>query len=86
MRKKILSIDGETDIVEKYFNEIVLLFLLNQHRYQNHICDYYYKQKKPPYNKHHKVAIGACMNQFLEVIHFLYKHNLRYDYNLATAQ
>ncbi|MCI2792496.1 transposase, partial [Staphylococcus pettenkoferi] len=42
--------------------------------------------RKILYNKHHKVAIGACMNQFLEVIHFLYKHNLRYDYNLATAQ
>ena len=70
----------------KILYEIVSLFLLNQHRHENHICDYYYKQKNPPYNKHHKVAIGACMNQFLEVIHFLYKHNLRYDYNLATAQ
>lgn len=33
---------------------------------QNHIVDYYYKMKKQPYSKHHKVATIACMNKFLK--------------------
>ena len=33
----------------------------------NHIVDYYYKLKKQPYSKHHKVATIACMNKFLKI-------------------
>ncbi len=50
----------------------------------NHFTDYYFKLKKQPYNKHHKVAIVACMNKFLKVAFHLIQHDILYDYESAT--
>jgi len=49
----------------------------------NHIVDYYYKLKEQPYNKHHKVAVIACINKFLKVTFHLILHNKLYDYEKA---
>ena len=46
----------------------------------NHIVDYYYKSKKQPYSKRDKVAMVACINKLLKVIHFLVLKNELYDY------
>lgn len=66
---------------------ILFLIVTNMIRGQalkpNHIVDYYYKQKSPPYSKKNKVAIVACMNRLLRSIHYLVTHNLKYDYDLA---
>jgi len=51
---------------------------------QNHIVDYYYKLKKQPYSKHHKVATIACINKFLKFTHHLIIHEKHYDYGKAT--
>jgi len=51
---------------------------------QNHIVEYYYKLKKQPYSKHHKVAIIACINKFLKFTHHLIIHEKFYDYGEAT--
>lgn len=51
---------------------------------QNHIIDYYYKMKGQPYNKHHKVAVIACINKFIRVIFHLILHGKLYDYNIAS--
>ena len=50
----------------------------------NHFTDYYFKLKKQPYNKHHKVAVVACMNKFLKVAFHLIQHDILYDYESAT--
>lgn len=50
----------------------------------NHIVDYYYKMKQQPYNKHHKVAVIACINKFIRVIFHLIQHAKLYDYNIAS--
>lgn len=47
---------------------------------ENHLIDYYYKLKKPPYDKKHKVAMVACMNKLLKTIHFLVLNDQYYDY------
>lgn len=52
----------------------------------NHLVDYYYKLKKQPYNKHHKVAVVACMNKFLKVTFHLIQNDLLYDYEKASSQ
>ncbi|AYC28786.1 IS110 family transposase [Paenisporosarcina cavernae] len=49
----------------------------------NHVVDYYYKLKKQPNNKCHKVAVVACMNRLLKTIYFLITQNKLYDYGLA---
>lgn len=46
----------------------------------NHIIDYYYKMKKEPYTKKHKVAMIACMNRLLKTIHYLINTQQEYDY------
>lgn len=46
----------------------------------NHIIDYYYKLKKEPYTKKHKVAMVACMNRLLKTIHYLIHTQQEYDY------
>lgn len=51
----------------------------------NHLTDYYFKLKGQPYNKHHKVAIVACMNKFLKVAFHLIQHDILYDYESATS-
>lgn len=52
----------------------------------NHLTDYYFKLKKQPYNKHHKVAVVACMNKFLKVAFHLIQHDILYDYEEASIQ
>lgn len=49
----------------------------------NHFVDYYYKLKKQPQRKPHKVAIVACINKFLKVTFQLLKQNTLYDYESA---
>nr|WP_106780367.1 IS110 family transposase [Lysinibacillus timonensis] len=49
----------------------------------NHFVDYYYKLKKQPQKKPHKVAIVACINKFLKVTFQLLKQNILYDYESA---
>lgn len=36
--------------------------LRGQHRYDNHIVDYYYKLKEQSHEKAHKTAVVACIN------------------------
>lgn len=50
----------------------------------NHIVEYYYKLKEQPYNKHHKVAVIACVNKFLKIAFHLIQHNILYDYEIAS--
>lgn len=59
---------------------VVRNMLRKQKSAPNHIVDYYYKMKKQPFNKHDKVAMVACMNKLLKVIHFLVLKNETYDY------
>lgn len=48
---------------------------------QNHFIDYYYKLKKDPYAKKHRVAMIACMNKLLKTIHYLVLNEKEYDYS-----
>lgn len=73
-----------SSVARKILYQMVELFIMNQHRQQNHICDYYYKLKEPPYNKHHKVAMIACVNKLIKVMHYLNTTNSKYDYQRAT--
>ena len=49
----------------------------------NHLVDYYYKLKKQPKSKPHKVAIIACVNKFLKVTFQLMTQGIQYDYESA---
>lgn len=49
----------------------------------NHFVDYYYKLKKQPKRKPHKVAIIACINKFLKVTFQLLTRGILYDYESA---
>ena len=49
----------------------------------NHFVDYYYKLKKQPQRKPHKVAIIACINKFLKVTFQLLTRGILYDYESA---
>ncbi|MFC4774474.1 IS110 family transposase, partial [Ruoffia tabacinasalis] len=49
----------------------------------NHIVDYYYRAKKQPHAKKHKVVLIACMDRFLKSIHYLVLHGKLYDYDLS---
>ena len=49
----------------------------------NHLVDYYYKLKKQPQSKPHKVAIIACVNKFLKVTFQLMTQGILYDYESA---
>lgn len=55
-------------------------FLKHQKYIDNHVIDYYYKLKKEPYAKKHKVAMVACMNRLLKTIHYLIHTQQEYDY------
>lgn len=52
---------------------------------KNHFVDYYYKLRKQPQSKPHKVAIVACMNKFLKVAFHLITHGIHYNYESAVA-
>lgn len=62
------------------FYFIVRNMLRVQRTSSNHIVDYYYKMRKQPFNKHDKVAMVACMNKLVKVIHFLVNTENLYDY------
>lgn len=64
---------------------MIVSMLSAKEKNTNHIVDYYYKLKKQPYNKHHKVAVIACMNKFLKVAFHLIQHDLLYDYEIAKS-
>lgn len=50
----------------------------------NHIVDYYYKMREEPFSKLDKVAMVACMNKLLKVIHFLVNNTEMYDYTKSA--
>src|SRR5699024_9194015 len=51
----------------------------------NHFVDYYYKLKKQPQYKPHKVAVVACINKFLKVTFQLITREKLYDYEMALS-
>lgn len=61
----------------------IICTMLMQKGKSNHIVDYYYKLKKQPQGKPHKVAIVACINKFLKVTFHLITHSILYDYESA---
>lgn len=63
---------------------MVISMLSAKDKRTNHITDYYYKLRKQPYNKPHKVAVIACVNKFLKVIYHLITHEKLYDYKVAS--
>lgn len=67
--------------------KILYLIITNMLRAQtagpNHIVDYYYRAKKQPHAKKHKVVLIACMDRFLRSIHYLVLHGKLYDYDLS---
>lgn len=80
------------DYINKRGNKTLrkLLYLIisnmikGQNRFQNHIINYYYRLKSQPMNKCHKVAIVACMNKLLKVIHHLINTNQMYDFRFTS--
>lgn len=66
--------------------EIIRSMLRNQRKIQNHIIDYYYQQRKPPYSKHDMVALIACANHFNRTVMNLIHTNQEYDYQKATKK
>ncbi|KRM37472.1 transposase [Lactobacillus hamsteri DSM 5661 = JCM 6256] len=64
--------------------DMIRSMLRNQNKIQNHLIDYYYKLKKPPFNKHDKVALIACANHLNRtIINLVHTHQV-YDYQKAT--
>lgn len=64
-------------------SNMIRSMLRNQARIENHIVDYYYKIKKPPYLKKDKVALIACVNHLNRTIISLVHTNQVYDYYKA---
>ena len=61
--------------------DMIRSMLRNQGKIQNHLIDYYYKLKKPPFNKHDKVALIACANHLNRtIINLVHTHQL-YNYS-----
>ncbi|MBB1122878.1 hypothetical protein H5S41_02715 [Limosilactobacillus sp. Lr3000] len=54
--------------------------LRNKGRIKNHLIDYYYKLKEPPYSKHNLMALIACANHLNRTIINLVRTNQTYDY------
>lgn len=61
--------------------EMVRSMLRNKGRIKNHLVDYYYKLKKPPYSKHDLVALIACANHLNRKIINLVRTNQVYNYD-----
>lgn len=55
-----------------------------QFKRRNHIVDYYYKLKEPPYQKHDLVALIACANHLNRTLMQLVRTNQLYDYKKAS--
>ncbi|WP_269449210.1 transposase [Limosilactobacillus agrestis] len=64
--------------------EMIRSMLRNKGRIKNHLVDYYYKLKKPPYYKHDLVALIACANHLNRTIINLVRTNQVYDYNKTS--
>lgn len=64
--------------------EMIRSMLRNKSRIKNHLVDYYYKLKKPPYSKHDLVALIACANHLNRTIINLVRTNQVYDYNKTS--
>lgn len=58
----------------------------NQSRINNHLIDYYYKLKEPPYSKKDLVAQIDCVNHLNSTIIHLVHTNQSYDYQQAVRQ
>ncbi|AEA00685.1 IS110 family RNA-guided transposase [Aerococcus sp. Group 1] len=73
----------------KKARKILYIIITNMIRAQrhapNHIVDYYYTKKQPPFNKCHKVAVIACMNKLLKCLYALFNHHTKYDYELNAS-
>lgn len=52
----------------------------------NHIVDYYYKLKKQPVPKKHKVAVVACMNKTLKCLFSMIRNRTKYIYPYADSK
>ena len=63
--------------------EMIKSMLRNQGRINNHLVDYYYKLKEPPYSKKDLVAQIACVNHLNRTIIHLVHTNQSYDYQQA---
>ena len=66
--------------------EMIKSMLRNQNRINNHLVDYYYKLKEPPYSKKDLVAQIACVNHLNRTIMHLAHTNQSYDYQQAVGQ
>lgn len=64
---------------------IITNMIRSQRHAPNHVVDYYYTKKQPPFNKCHKVAVIACMNKLLKCLYALFKHHTTYDYELNAS-
>lgn len=64
--------------------EMIISMLRNKARIQNHLVDYYYKLKEPPYSKKNLVALVACANHLNRTIMNLVYTNQIYDYQKAS--
>nr|WP_249315332.1 transposase [Bacillus sp. FJAT-49711] len=62
---------------------MIMTMISQRKRSQNRIVDYYDQLKKQPQNKHHKVAVIACVNKFLKVAFHLIQHGILYNYELS---
>ena len=62
---------------------MIMTMITQRKRAHNQIVDYYDQLKKQPQNKHHKVAIIACVNKFLKVAFHLIQHGILFDYESA---
>ena len=70
----------------KYLRKILYFMMQGMLMFKekpNHLVDYYYKLKKQPKSKPHKVAIIACVNKFLKVTFQLMTQGIQYDYESA---
>ncbi|WP_345773183.1 IS110 family transposase [Mammaliicoccus sp. J-M40] len=62
---------------------VIMNIIRGQHRYNNHIVDYYYKLRKQPNEKSHKTAVVACINRLLKTFHYLIMKHKLYDYEMS---
>lgn len=85
------ELNAITAILKKYSSagrgvevEMIISMLRNKARIQNHLVDYYYKLKEPPYSKKNLVALVACANHLNRTIMNLVYTNQIYDYQKAS--
>lgn len=65
---------------------VVISNMIKQQRWRpNHIVDYYYKLKEPPYSKKHKVATVACINKLIKCLYAMALKGTVYNYQHAKA-